>query len=85
MWQLRRLPGETINNLLARFDTIRHVAQIEGNFVMSVEGYAMTLPSVIGIDDKLLLHVTARYQNQLPITEEHLQDMVRFLRRESYH
>ena len=33
-----RKPGESINALLARYETVRQRAAIEGQFVMSVEG-----------------------------------------------
>eukprot|EP00974_Lingulodinium_polyedra_P089532 8681510-Lingulodinium_polyedra.AAC.1 len=38
-----RRPGENINGLLARYETVRQRAALEGQFVMSVEGCALQI------------------------------------------
>ncbi len=43
MLAFARRPGETINALLARYEIARQGADIEGQFVMTVEGCALQL------------------------------------------
>ena len=81
MWNFRRLGGEHINDVLTRFETTRYAARTEGDFVMSFEGYSMSLLSPVGISDEQLLQITSRYQGRLPNTEADFQDMMRYLRR----
>eukprot|EP00974_Lingulodinium_polyedra_P107058 10362961-Lingulodinium_polyedra.AAC.1 len=44
-----RRPGENINGLLARHDTVRQRAALEGQFMMSVGGCALQILRACGI------------------------------------
>ena len=43
MLAFSRKPGEGINAMLARYETVRHRANVEGQFVMSVEGCTLQI------------------------------------------
>ena len=60
-------PGEHINQLLARYDTVRHRAAVEGQFVMSIEGCALQLCRAIGVGPPTPLHALAAVRRNVAI------------------
>ena len=70
MLAFTRRPGETINALLARYETVRQRAAMEGQFVMSTEGCALQLLRAVGIGTQHLLTLLQPFQGQLPQTDQ---------------
>ena len=81
MLAFSRKPGENINNLLARYETVRQRAAIEGQFVMSVEGCSLQLLRACGIQASHLVTLLQPYQGRLPTTEQQFNELFAQLRR----
>ena len=62
MLAFSRRHGETINSLLARYQVVRQRAAVEGQFVMSVEGCALQLPSSLWYSSTAPIHTTSAIQ-----------------------
>ena len=69
MLAFARKPGEHINQLLARYDTVRHRAAVEGQFVMSIEGCALQLCRAIGIGPHAPVHSSSTLWRNVAIGE----------------
>jgi hypothetical protein len=54
MFAFTQRPGETINALLARYETVRQRAAIEGQFVMSIEGCSLQVLRACNIQSQHL-------------------------------
>ena len=84
MLAFARRPGETINSLLARYDTVRQRAQAEGQFVMIVEGCALQILRAVGVGTQHLFTLLQPFGGQLPTTEAQFQQMTMQLRRHGH-
>ena len=84
MLAFARRPGETINSLLARYDTVRQRAQAEGQFVMTVEGCALQILRAVGVGTQHLFTLLQPFGGQLPTTEGQFQQMTMQLRRHGH-
>ena len=81
MLAFARKPGGTINALLARYETVRQRAAMEGQFVMSTEGCALQLLRACGIGTQHLLTLLQPFQGQMPQTEQQFHQLCTQLRR----
>ena len=81
MLAFSRRNGETINSLLARYDTVRQRAATEGQFVMSVEGCSLQILRAIGIQHQHLFHLLQPFQGNLPTNDAQFQQLLTQLRR----
>ncbi len=76
-----RRPNEGISALLARSETARQLAVAEGQFIMSMEGCALQLLRVSGVQTRHLFALLQPYGGRLPQTDEPFQDICAQLRR----
>ncbi len=81
MLAFTKKPGETINELLARYETVRQRAAVEGQFVMSIEGCALQILRAIGIQAQHLFPLLQPFQGQLPPNDQQFQELCTQLRR----
>jgi len=81
MLAFARRPGENINSLLSRYETVRQRAAIEGQFVMSVEGCSLQILRACGIGSQHLFTLLQPFQGQLPQNDEQFRQMCTQLRR----
>ena len=81
MLAFARKPGEHINQLLARYDPVRHRAAVEGQFVMSIEGCALLLCRAIGVGPQQLYTLLQPYGGMWPSTQQQFDQMCTQLRR----
>ena len=81
MLAFTRHGGENINSLLARYDTVRHRAAIEGQFVMSIEACSLQMLRACGISAQHLFTLLQPFQGQFPQTEAQFQQLCTQLRR----
>lgn len=80
MLAFARKPGESINALLARYETVRQRAAIEGQFQMSIEGCSLQLLRACGIQSSHLVMLLQPFQGRFPQTEAEFQAMTAQLR-----
>ena len=76
-----RKPGETINSLLARYETIRHRSALEGQFMMSYEGYSLQLIRACGISTQHMLTLLQPFGQRFPQDEQQFLQLQTQLRR----
>ena len=81
MMSFHRLPNESINDVLTRYEVVRQRARNEGQFVMTIEGCALQLLRTCGVSTQQFMQVIANFGNRLPTTDEEWGNMTRFLRR----
>ena len=81
MLAFQRKPHENINALLARYESVKQRAAIEGQFVMSVEGCSLQLLRACGIQPSQLFIMLQPFGGQLPQTDEHFNQLCTQLRR----
>ena len=81
MLAFTRRPGETINALLARYETVRQRAAIEGQIVMSIEGCSLQILRACNIQSQHLLTLLQPFGGRLPQNDQQLRDMCTQLRR----
>ena len=81
MTNFHRKPGETINALLARYETVRQRAAVEGQFQMSLEGCALQLLRAVGVSPQQLIMLLQPFQGRLPANDQEFQVLVTQLRR----
>ncbi|MCP4853128.1 MAG: hypothetical protein GY903_01375, partial [Fuerstiella sp.] len=77
----RRQPNERINELLTRFEVSRERAAFEGNYIMTWEGYAITLLRIVGVNDQQLMQLLSPLQGQIPTDEPQFNQMILMMRR----
>ena len=80
MLAFERRPGESINSLIARYETVRQRAAIEGQLVISMEGCALQLCRAIGIRADQLPNYLQPFQGRFPQTENEFSQLCRNLR-----
>ena len=76
-----RHPNENINQLLDRFQLVRQRAEVEGNYVESVEGCALTLLRCCHVNPQQFLQYLEPFGGRLPATEEEMGEMKSRMRR----
>ncbi len=81
MLAFNRMPSETINAMLARYETVRQRAAVEGQFVMSVEGCSLQVLRACGIQSHQLFILLQPFGGTLPQTDQHFQQLCTQLRR----
>ena len=81
MLAFARRPGETINALLARYETVRQRAAIEGQFVMSIEGCSLQVLRACNIQSQHLFTLLQPFAGRLPQNDQQFRDMCTQLRR----
>ena len=81
MLAFARRPGETINALLARYETVRQRAAVEGQFVMSMEGCSLQILRACGIQSQHLFTLLQPFGGRLPQTDAQFREMCTQLRR----
>ena len=84
MLAFSRRPGEGINALLARYETVRQRAALEGQFTMSVEGCALQILRACGISSQHLFTLLQPYGGQLPRNDAQFNSLCQQLRRHGY-
>ena len=84
MLAFTRKPGENINALLARYETVRQRAAVEGQFQMSIEGCSLQLLRARGIQSQHLVMLLQPFQGRFPQNETEFQAMTTQLRRYGY-
>ena len=81
MLAFQRKPNESINALLARYETVKQRAAIEGQFVMSIEGCSLQVLRACNVQASQLFILLQPFQGQLPQTEPQFQQLCQQLRR----
>ena len=81
MLAFQRRQGEYINSLLARYDTVRQRAAVEGQFTMSIEGCSIQLLRAVGIGHQHLPLLLQPFNGQLPQNEQQFNNLMTQLRR----
>ena len=81
MMAFARRPGEHINSLLARYETVRQRAALEGQYVLSVPGCALQLMKACGMGPQHLFVLLQPFQGQLPRTDQQFKELCTQLRR----
>jgi hypothetical protein len=80
MLAFQRRPGEHIDSLLARYETIRQRAAVGGQFTMSIEGCSLQLLQAVGIQTQHLYTLLQPFGGRLPSTDVQFQAMTAQLR-----
>ncbi len=75
------VPEVDSDELLARYETVRQRAAVEGQFVMSVEGCSLQMLRACGIQAQHLFTLLQLFRGQLPQTDAQFQDLCTQLRR----
>ena len=65
MLAFTRRPGEDIDSLLARYETVKQRANVEGQFTMSIEGCSLQILRACGIGSQHLLILLQPFQGQI--------------------
>ena len=81
MLAFTRHRGETINDVLSRYELVRGRARDEGNFVMSVEGAALQLLRACGCNSAQFMTLLQPFDNHLPGTEAQFRELQERMRR----
>jgi hypothetical protein len=81
MLAFQQRPGEHINSLLARYETVRQRAAVEEQFTMSIEGCSLQLLRAVGIQTQHLYTLLQAFGGELPSTDAQFQEMRAQLRR----
>ena len=84
MLAFARKPEEHISQLLARYDTVRHRAAVEGQFVASTEGCALQLCRAIGIGPQHLYTLLQPYGGVWPSAQQPFDSVATQLRRHGH-
>ena len=79
-----RKPHDTINALLARYETVRQRAAIEGQFHMSVEGCSLQVLKCCGIQSHHLFILLQPFNGTLPQNEDQFRQLCTQLRRHGH-
>ncbi len=67
--EFARRPGESINTLLARYEIVRQRAAVEGQFAMSMEGFALQLLRACNVHANQLILLLPPFGGVMPTIE----------------
>ena len=81
MLAFARRSGENINSLLARYETVRQRAALEGQFVMTVAGCSLQILKACGMGPQHLFILLQPFQGRLPSTDAQFRELCTQLRR----
>ena len=81
MMAFARRPGENVNSLIARYETVRQRAALEGQFVMTMPGCALQLIKACGMGPQHLFILLQPFQGRLPMNENQFRELCTQLRR----
>ena len=82
LMQFRKNQGETIDNLITRFLSTKHRAEVGGvNMVLSVEGYSWILLRACGVTQQQLLSLLQPTNSRFPNTDDEFNALMMSLRR----
>ena len=81
MLAFARKPGENVNSLLARYETVRQRAALEGQFVMTVPGCSLQIIKACGMGPQHLFILLQPSQGKLPQSEPQFRELCTQLRR----
>ena len=73
--------GESIDDLLVRFDCTRQTAATEGGIGMNVKALSLILLRAVGPNDTQLLQLLQPFDNQYPNDDNELLEMMQAIRR----
>ena len=76
MLTFKRHSGEGINSTLTRFEVIRHRAASEGQFVMTIEGYAVMLMKECRLSKQHVHNLLLPWQGNFPGDEAQFQSLI---------
>ena len=76
-----RKPGEPINSVLSRYETVRQRAAMEGQFTMPIEGCSLQLFRALGVGAQQLMTLLQPFNGQLPRNQQQFNEMCQNLRR----
>ena len=79
-----RLPNEGINSMLARYETVRQRAAVEGQLAMPIEFCALQILRACNVAPQHLFNLLQPFNDQLPSTAEQLSALCRTLRRHGH-
>ena len=65
-----RLPHEDINSMLARYETVRQRAAVEGQIAMPIEFCALQILRACNVAPQHLFNLLQPFNDQLPNTQE---------------
>ena len=72
---------ENVNSLLARYETVRQRAALEGQFVMTVPGCSLQIIRACGMGPQHLFILLQPFQGKLPQTDAQFRELCTQLRR----
>ena len=75
-----RRSNESINEVLARYEVVRHRAAEEGNFTMDITGCCMQIFRALHIDTARIVQLLRPFGGTFPQTEEQFQAMLSQMR-----
>ena len=81
MLNFRRYDREGISSTLTRFEVIRHRAASEGQFVMTIEGYAVMLMRECRLNKQHVHNLLLPFQGNFPSNEDQFQTLVEGIKR----
>ena len=82
LMQFRKNQGETIDNLITRFLSTKHRAEVGGvNMVLSIEGYSWILLRACGVTQQQLLSLLQSTNSRFPNTDDEFNALMMSLRR----
>ena len=81
LMQFRRLPNESIDQLVVRFRVVRWRAQQSGNMAMSIEGLSWLLLCAVRPTSQQLVQILQPFDQQFPTTEQQFEQLMMTLRR----
>ena len=77
----QRIPNERTDELLTRFETIRHRARQTAGFDMGIPGISFMLLRAVGVTTEQQNQLLAQFQGRLPSDEVEYLNMCSYLRR----
>ena len=79
-----RLPGESVDALLVRFDVLRNRAQMRGGLGVNPNGLSWLLLRALGLNADLVDRLLQPLNGQLPQTDLQLQQLLERIRRQGH-
>ena len=76
----QRRSHESINEVLARYEVVRHRAAEEGNFTMDISGCCIQIFRALHIDTARVVQLLRPFGGTFPQTEEQFQAMMSQMR-----